>query len=331
MRSWARWPVLLLLATTGCATQFQAGRARFSGPDYVVTKQFYEEAPQRLAVLPFAARSNKPEDGRKAELCRRVFYQHLSLRDFDSLGLRRFDASMLSGDPARKQSALKELGAVVRMLDIVGMTTVLDLPSLFGADRIKYTDFTAMIAAARDELHADAYVVGMMRSYGRFYAVVLSSIGVSTRLEIRSSRTGSLLWRGEARKRNYELPLTLNPLDIPRLLFDVWSNSRGLAMDSLAYEVYGGLCGTVPYASAPRTIFVEVGRARTPYFDRPTMWMMFPRGRANAGDRLEFELEQNGWYQCRTPAQRLVWIFGRHGRLVDGDGKPADPQADTRW
>jgi hypothetical protein len=323
--------ILLLLATTGCATRYDAACARFVEPDYIVTKHFYEEAPQRVAVLPFATRADKPVDSEKTELCRRVFYQHISLRDFEGLGLHRFDVSMLSTNQAKKENALKELVDVVRFLDIVGMTTVMDLSSLFKSEKIQYSDFTDMINTARDDMHADAYVVGMTRSYGRLYAVVLSSIGLSTRVEMRSSRTGQLLWRGEEKKRNYELPLTLNPLDIPRLLFDVWRNSRGLAMHSLAYEVYGDLCETVPYMPATRQVFVEASQDGTPYFDGPTMWLMFPNGRAKAGDRFAFDLERNGWYQCRAPDDRPVWIFRRCGRLVDQDGKPVDPHADMRW
>jgi hypothetical protein len=111
----------------------------------------------------------------------------------------------------------------------------------------------------------------------------------------------------------------------------VWRNSRGLALDSLAYDVYGAMSHTVPYLSEPRKVYVEMARPYTPYFGRRTMWLMFPRGRADAGDRFEFQLEQNGWYECKAPGGGLVWIFRRHGRLVDAEGKPVDPRADTRW
>ncbi len=321
----------VVLATTGCATHLGATKARLAEPEYVVTQQFFTEAPQRVASLPFATRTGKSTDTHNAELCRRVFYQHMSLRDFEDMGLRKFDRSMFDSSATNSASRLQQLVDVVRLLDVVGMTTVLDLQGLFGSEHIPYPDFLEIVRISREQMLADAYIVGMTRSYGRFYAVVISSVGLSTRLEMRSAKTGSLLWRGQLRKRSFELPLTLNPLDIPRLLYDVWRNSRGLAMDSLAYQVYGDLSSTVPYVGRPAEVFVEVQRPYTPYFDEPTMWMLFPEGRANAGARFAFRIEQNGWYKCMTPDGEMVWIFRDHGRLVDQDGVPIDPRADLQW
>ncbi len=321
----------LLLATGGCATHLGAVKARLAEPDYVITQQFYTEAPQRIASLPFATRREKPGDRRNAELCRRVFYQHMSLREYEDMGLRKFDRSLFEGSATNRESRLHQLVDVVRVLDVVGMTTVLDLQSLFGSERIRYPDFLEVVRITREEMHANAYIVGMTRSYGRFYAGLISSIGISTRLEMRSATTGNLLWRGQRKKRSFELPLTLNPLDIPRLLYDVWRSSRGLAMDALAYQVYGDLSSTVPYVAAPSEVYVEVQRAYTPYFNRPALWMLFPKGRADAGTRFTFRIEQNGWYKCQAVDGTLVWIFRDHARLVDQDGAPIDPRADLRW
>ena len=326
----AAWPALIL-ATTGCATHLGATSARLGEPDYVVTREFYTEAPQRLASLPFATRTGTPVDARNAEVCRRVFYQHMSLRDYEDMGLRKFDQSLFAGTATNQESRLQQLVDVVRFLDVVGMTTVLDLKSLFGHEHIRYPDFLEVVRITHEEMHADAYVVGMTRNYGRFYAVVISSIGISTRLEMRSAKTGNLLWRGQGKKRSFELPLTLNPFGIPRLLYDVWSSSRGLAMDALAYQVYGELSSTVPYVSAPCEVYVEVRRPYTPYFRKPTLWTLFPQGRADAGTRFAFRIEQNGWYTCSGPDETPVWIFRDHGRLVDQDGAPIDPHADLRW
>jgi hypothetical protein len=322
---------LLALAASGCATRWDAARARFAEPDYVITRHFYTEAPQRLAVLPFAARHSRPEDVRQAEGCRRVFYQQMSLRDFEDVDLRKYDASVFRPEHTNRVGALEQVVEVVRLLDVVGMTTVLDLESLFGTDRLKYSDFMDMVRLTRENVRADAYVLGMTREYGRFYALLLSSVGVSTRVELRSAVTGQLLWRGEMKKRNYELPLTLNPLDVPRLLFDVWRNSRGLAMDTLAYQVYGELCATMPYVPAARPLFIETTRERQPCFRTPTLWMLWARDRLPAGTRLAFELERNGWYQCRNAEGEAVWLFRRGVRLVDADGEPVDPRADMHW
>jgi hypothetical protein len=319
------------LGTAGCATHFGATTAKFGGPDYVVTQAFYAEAPQRLSVLPFATRTGAPADMRKAEVCRRVFFQHLSVRAYEGLGLRKSDLSLFPGAATNRESRLKQVVDVMRRLDVVGMTTVFDLQALFRGERTPYPDFLDTVRAAHEELHADAFVVGITRSYGRFYAGVISSIGLSTRVEMRSATTGNLLWRGEQKRRRFELPLTLNPLDIPRLLFDVWRHSRGLALDSLAYQVYGDLVASVPYVPRPRQVFVETGRPYTPYFDAPTIWFLFPRGRAAAGARFPFHLEQKGWFECQAPDGRFVWIYRDHARLVDQDGAPVNPAADLQW
>ena len=327
-RSW--WVVLVALQCTGCATRWDATKARFVEPHYVITRHFYDEAPQRVAVLPFATRSGEAIDERKAEVCRRIFYQHMCLRDYEDIELRRFDASLHAG-ATNRESMIHQLVDVIRLLDVVGMTTVLDLRSMFGTEPLRYSDFMEMIRMTHEDMHADAYVVGITRDYGRFYAVLLSSVGISTRMEMRSASTGNLLWRSEDAKRNYEIPLTLNPFDVPRLLYDVWRNSRGLAMDALAYEVFGDLAYTLPYVPGRRGLFVEFERPYTPYFREPTLWLMFPRGRAAAGQRFPFHLEQNGWYQCKGPEGDLVWVFRKHGRLVDAEGRRVDPRDDLRW
>jgi hypothetical protein len=331
---WSARGLCLLLASvagSGCATRFDAYRARFVDPQYVITRQFYEEAPQRVAVLPFVARSLKPIDQRKAEGCRRVFFQHLSLRDFEDVELRKFDRSISQAAQTNEASMLYQLMDVVRRVDVVGLTTVVDVDSLFTAENLQYADFAEMVRLTRDDMHADAYIMGITRDFGRLYAVLFSSVGISTRLEMRSARTGSLLWRTQGKKRNYQLPLTLNPLDIPRLFYDVWANSRGLAMDQLAYGVYGELTRTLPYVAQKGGLFVEGVEPRVPYYGRPGCWMTWSKGRAKEGQRLEFLREQNGWFECKAPNGKPVWIFRRHGRLVDGAGAPVDPHADLQW
>ena len=321
----------LLLGPTGCATRWAATRARFVDPSYVITSHFYEEAPQRLVVLPFATRGSKPDDRKQAEGCRRSFYQQIVLRDYEDVDLRRLDASVLPSGETNRLPVLGQVMDVVRRLDVMGMTTVLDLDSLFGKESLKYSDFMAMVRHTREQVKADAYVLGMTREYGRFYAIIYSSVGISTRVELRSAATGHLLWRGEMRKRNYELPLTINPLDIPRLLFDVWRNSRGRAMANLAYRVYGEMCSTMPYVPAPGPVFVEFEETNPGYYRKPTLWMFWAKGRVPGGTRMPFQMEQNGWFQCRTPEGKDVWVFNRSARLVDADGKLVDSHADLAW
>lgn len=319
------------LSAAGCATRLHAIAARVSEPRYLVTRDFYTEAPQRVAVLPFATRTATEADARKAEVCRRTFYKHLSVRDYEHLGLRQFDRSLFANAGTNHASLLRQLVDVVHQLDVVGMTTVVDLQSLFGPESLAYPEFFDMLRITRDELHADAEVVGITRSFGRFYAGVLSSIGLSTRVELRSATTGNLLWRGEQRKRSFEVPLTLNLLDVPHRLFDVWRSSRGLALDTLAYQVYGDLVRTMPYVPQAGAAFVEVTHPDAPYFKEPTLWMLFPQGRAQTGQRHPFQQERGGWYACDMPDGATVWFFRDHVRIVDANGRLIDARADLRW
>ncbi len=322
--------LLLLLGPLGCA-RLDATRARFLEPQYVVTSHFYQESPQRVAVLPFASRSHKAADLRKAEGCRRVFYQHMCLRDFEDVELRRSDRCVFQPAETNQASRLSHLMDVVRKLDVVGMTTVLDLENLFDGETIDRTQFADLIRVVRDEMKADAYVLGITRDYGRLYAVVFSSVGLSTRMEMRSTRTGRLLWRGEWEKRSYEVPLTLNPLDIPRLMFDVWQHSRGLSMDSLVYRVYGLISRSIPYVPEHTELYVTARKPGAPYYRKPGVWFVFPTGRLGPSQRLTFKMEENGWLQCETPEGQTVWIFRRHARLVNQAGQAVVPYADLNW
>lgn len=322
---------LLAMGTAGCA-QFDAARARFMEPPHVVTRHFFEEAPQRVVVLPFATRTGLRADERKAEGCRRVFYQHMCLRDFEDVELRRCDDSVFqSAARTNRESTLRQMIDVVRVLDVVGMTTFVDLEALFSEHSLDGRPYAEIIRRVRDDTNADAYILGITRDFGRLYAVVFSTVGISTRVEMRSVQTGRLLWRGEGRERSYEIPLTLNPLDVPRLLYDVWQHSRGRAMDSLAYRVYGDICHSIPYLPATAGIRVQGRREGVPYYRKPGIWFVFAEGRMKPGDQFEFQMEEDGWFQCKTPDGRPVWIFRRHARLTDAAGLAITPYADLDW
>ena len=46
-------------------------------PDYLVTREYFTNAPRHVALLPFAARSGRERDARNAQVTRTAFYQHL--------------------------------------------------------------------------------------------------------------------------------------------------------------------------------------------------------------------------------------------------------------
>lgn len=305
---------------TGCAT-YDAYHARFREPNYLVTRAFYETPPDRVAVLPFASRSGRETDDSRAEICRRVFFQHFSLLPFHDVEMGDFDR-MLARDEDVKKGPLRHVLGTIRALDLVGMTSVVNLETLLGKESIDYAEFRDSIERARDEMHSDSYAAGIMRSYGRLYLVVLSSIGISTRVELRSSDAGILLWRGEAKKRNLQIPISLNPIDIPYLLYYTWANSRGVSMDMLAYGVYRDLVATIPPVYEPVEVFVKPTRAKAPWFRKPTVWRFLRAGRVSSDERFKFVLEQRGWYQCRSSEGEMMWLFRRDADVVDANDTP---------
>jgi hypothetical protein len=332
MNGLVRIPFALLigLSLMGCATRVAAIRAKYLEPEYVVTRAFFEESPRHIAILPFTTRSVDTNEARTAESCRRVFYQHIVLRDFDTLNFRAFDAVVLGTNQQHRATVLGSLDSVVRRLDIIGLTTVLDLDAILKNETIQHVAFEGMIQHARENFMSDAYCLGIARSYGRFYAVLFSSVGISTRVEMRSFSTGRLLWGAETRRRNITLPLTLELLAIPEKLIEVWFNSRGEVLGSLAYQVYGDLCQTMPCLSQKTQVFVETTARNTRYFTRPTCWMFCAAGSVPRCTRMGFVREENGWFECRLGGGSTAWIFRDDAQLVDETGAPVDARADAR-
>ncbi|MBU1908504.1 MAG: hypothetical protein KJ726_00475 [Verrucomicrobia bacterium] len=318
--------VFLLLAcvfTPGCST-YQAYRARFMEPDYLVTREFFTEAPRHVALLPFASRSGRERDAKNAQVSRRALYQHMSLRSFEETDLRAVDRVLMEPKNPEIRTRLRKFADAVRQLDVLGMTSLLDLEMFFQENEELYREYYRKLvdSIVRKELKADSYVLGISRSYGRLYLVVFSSIALSTRLELRAAKDDVLLWRAQAQRRNSAIPLTLNPLDIPFLLADIWNNSKGQALDLLAYQVFGDVAETIPEIDRPVEPFVKAVRPRTPVFRAPTLWRFRRCGWVPAGTRLPMVLEKRGWFQCEGPCGKPVWLFSADVQLVDQEGKP---------
>ena len=318
-----RWSVgpALLIVLPGCAS-YDAYRARFREPDYIVTKAFYTQAPRRVAVLPFATRSQRERDLEKAQVCRVAFYQHFSVRDFEDVDMQALDRRLL---PAQRQEAdtlFHQFVNTVRKLDFVGLTSVLDLKSYFEADQWECSAFRTWVKTAYQELKADAYMLGITRGYGRLYAVAFSSIAMATRLELRSTADDALLWRADYRKRQVSLPLTINPLDIPFLLYGIWKDSRGEELDLLAFRVYRDIVKTIPSVESPSEVLVQARRPRTRVYHAPTIWRLRRRGFVAEGTTFPFLMEKRGWYQCVGPEGQPLWLFRREARLVNEKGQP---------
>ena len=318
------WPplaavLLSLVLLSGCAS-YEAYEARFRGPDYTVTPEYFRQSPRRVAVFPFASRSLRKNNLERAQVCRVAFYQHFSVRDFEDVELRALDDCLLPPAGLPPKSRLRQFSDTVRKLDVVGLTSFVDFNNLLHKEMRDAETFRSWIRAADKDLQADAYLLGIVRSYGRFYAVAFSSIGLATRVELRSTKDDALLWSAETKARNVALPLTIDPLDLPVLLFDIWRNSRGDALDMLSYRVYRSLIRTLPSLRAKGKVLVRADRKGTRIFPHPTLWAFWPKPQVKKGTRMEFLLERRGWYQCAGPDGDPVWILRRDGSLVDEEG-----------
>ncbi len=114
------------------------------------------------------------------------------------------DESMLQDRKAPDPNMLNQLYGIIRYVDVVGMTSLLDLNTLIDRESIEYGDFRDWIDTAHTRENTDAYVLGVTRNYGRFYAVLVSSIALSTRVEMRSAKP--VACSGEAKPRNATTP-----------------------------------------------------------------------------------------------------------------------------
>ena len=317
------WGVLLWCAASGCST-YQAYHVRFSEPDYTVTPEYFNRVPRRVAIFPFATRSLKEKDMEKAQVCRVAFYQHFSVRDFEDVEMQALDRRLLPQEEPKPKSVLRKFENTLRKLDLIGLTSFLDLKTLLGQSDWDTTVFRAWIQAAHEDLKVDAYVLGITRGYGRLYAVVASSIGIATHVEMRSAGDDALLWCSDYQARNISLPLTIDPLSLPGLLFDIWENSRGEALDMLAFKVYRNMLRTLPPVRANGPVQVRADRKKTRVFAHPTLWAFWPRSQVKKGTLMKFLLEKRGWYQCAGPDGNPRWMLCRDGTLVDETGIPVE-------
>jgi hypothetical protein len=321
-RSWVLGPGCgLLLLLSGCST-VTAYRARFSEPAYVVTPDYFERSPRCVAVFPFASRSLQEAHLERAQTCRIAFFQHFSIRDFEDVDLHALDRHLLPRKTARSHGALRQFADTIRWMDIMGLTSLLDWKEITGREEGGGEIFRTWIHSAHEQWKADAYVLGITRGYGRLYAVAFSTVGLATHVEMRSTKDDALLWSADYRSRNFSLPLTLDPMDIPALLYQIWGDSWGDALDVLAFKVYRDMVATLPPVRATGPVWVRADRPKTRLFSAPTLWTFWPRPHLPQGERLRFRLEKNGWYQCEGPDGQLVWLLCRDGTLVNARGTP---------
>jgi hypothetical protein len=315
--------LILGCAASGCST-YQAYHVRFNAPDYTVTPEYFTRTPRRVAILPFATRSLKEKDLEKAQVCRIAFYQHFSVRDFEDVEMQALDRRLLPPETPRPRGIVRQFANTIRKLDVVGITSFLDLKSLLAKDTPDTQLFREWTKAAHEDMQANAYVLGIVRGYGHLYAFVASSIGIATHVEMRATEDDALLWCADYKARNISLPLTIDPLDVPFLLYDIWKNSRGEALDGLAFKVYGDMILTLPSARVSGPVQIRADRKPTRVFSHPTVWASWPRPQVKKGTLMKFLLERRGWYQCEGPDGKPIWMLCRDGTLVDEAGAPLE-------
>ena len=80
-----------------------------------------------VAVFPFAARTVKNSHLERAQVCRVAFYQHFSVRDFEDVEMQALDRRLVPDDQSRPNGLLQQFAETVSWLDVVGLTSFLDV------------------------------------------------------------------------------------------------------------------------------------------------------------------------------------------------------------
>ena len=323
------WAVLAATAAVGlCScgcTNVRLAWRRHTRPAYVATADFYREAPQRVVVLPFA-----PEPGetgrvditeRSAVACRDTFYRHFSVRPFHDVELHEVDRVVLQ-PPATARPKPGRALRLAKSVDVIGISSLLGLHELLKHSpwhAPKHWDDLDKIAKAFD---ADAYAIGATRNFGWFYAVLFSSVTVACKVEIRSCRSGTLLWSGEWKRRSIKHAIDTDVWVIPYHMVEVWRHTRGQTIETVADQTFRALVKTIPSAEGPREVFVQPTESPTHLYTKPSMHRWNRAGVAWPKGRLALVSRQPGWYHCLHPQLGKCWIFEDHAKLVDGNDDP---------
>ena len=328
----------IVCATTGCSA-FTSYWQRHHRPRYTVTAAFYSDAPKRVAILPFTARFKDVDRGditeAGARTDREACYRYVSVKSFEDIELGTIDDTlMLHGlledttEPEKPGLAGKVTGAL-KAVDVTGISKLLN--PLYYADqfglrtREKFGEkrFERLSCAELKEIvPADAFVLGITEEHFWIYAVVFSYVQAGCKAQMRDAETGALLWEGRDEGKSFAWVVT-DLVMLPIAFVKVWLNAQELKMLRVTDEMLRAMTGTMPDLDHPVQPEVRTTCSAVE-FTRPGYSYFFWRRRGSVpeGTRMEYVLEQDGWYKVKRVVdgkERIGWIFGGHAELIDAD------------
>ena len=294
-------------------------------PDYKVTSHLYAEAPKRVVVLPFSA---KPDKGgridvteRSAAVCRNTFYRHFSVRPFEDVELvevdKRINAQADSGDPKPGRAA-----RLANTVDVFGIRSLLSLHRLLKRSPWAAPEAKAEAQKLLKTFKADAYAIGATRDFGWWYAVIISSVKVACKVEVRSCKTGALLWKCEWKRRSWAHAVDTAFWSIPYRLIEVWRNTRGEVLENVTDRMFRDLARTIPYVERPVLALIVPIKPRVPLYKRPFGAFWNRVGYLDKGARIPLISAQPGWYRGMHPKLGKVYVHSDAAALRDEAGTP---------
>ena len=316
----------------GCTACRSRWRKSFL-PRSVVTARFYEEAPKRIVVLPFAP---KPRKGGRSDLtersavaCRNTFYRHFSVSPFEDVELHEVDRVIHIEEPpptAEEATAVR----LAKSVDVIGIRSLLNLHDLLKESPWEAPNHREDLQKLRDVFGADAYAIGTTRDFGWWYALIVSMVRVGCKMEIRSCKTGALLWRGRWKQWSFKHAFDTALWIIPYRLMEVWYHTRGEVLENVTDQVFRDLVETIPFRQQPCKVFVEPTKPVTRTYKKNGAAFWNRNGLVRQGERFPLLGKHPGWYHCQHPKLDECWIFEDHAKLVDEHGEPVKWRG-RRW
>ena len=311
------------LGLVGCS--YVKGAFTAMPPDFVVTSKMYAEAPKRIVVLPFAPKPGKAGrldvTAKSAVACRDTFYRHFSVEPFEDVELSDVDRA-IHMKPEPKTPRLGVAKRLATRADLIGLRSLLSLHETLWESPWAAPENHAETAKLLTTFGADAYAIGATRDYGWFYAVAFSTVTVACKMEVRSCKTGDLLWKGEWTRRSFAHALDTAIWIIPYRLVQVWQNIRGEVLENVTDRTFRDLARTIPYVRRSTRVFVRAKRYRVQLYTQPkfSAWHRLVKVRRK-GLKMPLILHQPGWIHCRHPEHGECWVKAKHARLVDDDDR----------
>ena len=219
---------------------------------------------------------------------------------------------------------------LAKTVDLIGIHSLLDLHDLLKESPWEAPNHRDDIQKLREAFQADAYAIGTTREFGWFYALIVSMVKVGCKMEIRSCKTGDLLWQGEWKRRSFAHALDTALWIIPYRLVQVWYHIRGEMLENVTDQMFRDLVATIPFCRYPCKVFVEPIKAVTRTYKKNSAAFWNRNGIVRQGERLPLLSKYPGWYHCQHPKLGECWIFEDDARLMNDCGEPVSSRG-RRW